>query len=66
MNTCSLLFIALFVLKLLGRIDWSWVWVFSPLWLCVIFWTIALFVVSWFKARQEQEAEERRHSSHAG
>jgi len=28
----SLLTIAFVVLKALGYLDWSWVWVFSPLW----------------------------------
>ena len=34
----DLLAIAFIVLKLLGKITWSWVWVLSPIWipLCVI------------------------------
>lgn len=30
---CGLLTIAFVVLKLTGFIDWSWWWVWSPLWL---------------------------------
>lgn len=30
---CGLLTIAFIVLKLLGKITWSWVWVLSPLWI---------------------------------
>jgi ABC-type antimicrobial peptide transport system permease subunit len=30
---CGLLTIALVVLKLTGFINWSWIWVFSPLWI---------------------------------
>ena len=30
---CSLLAVAFIVLKLLGAIQWSWLWVLAPLWL---------------------------------
>lgn len=30
---CGLLAIAFIVLKLMGVIKWSWLWVLSPLWL---------------------------------
>lgn len=33
---CGLLTIAFIVLKLLGKITWSWVWVLSPLWICAL------------------------------
>lgn len=36
----GLLTIAFIVLKLCGVIDWSWVWVLSPLWI-----SVALFLV---------------------
>ena len=43
----GLLTIAFIVLKLLGRITWSWVWVLSPIWivtvLCVLVVVIGLF-----------------------
>lgn len=32
----GLLTIAFIVLKLLGIITWSWVWVFAPIWIDVI------------------------------
>lgn len=35
---CGLLTIVFIVLKLLGKITWSWLWVLSPLW---IVWAIA-------------------------
>ena len=46
---CGLLTIAFIVLKLLGKITWSWVWVLSPLWICVlliIFLTIITVVLA--------------------
>lgn len=49
---CVLLTIAFIVLKLCGVIDWSWIWVLSPLWLplatviviCLLIFIIALIV----------------------
>lgn len=48
----SLLAIAFIVLKLCGVIDWSWIWVLSPIWLplatiiviCLLIFIIALIV----------------------
>lgn len=39
---CGLLTIVFIVLKLLGVINWNWVWVFAPLWIDFI---IALFII---------------------
>ena len=39
---CGLLTIVFIVLKLLGKIDWSWVWVLSPMW---IVWGICLIIL---------------------
>jgi len=30
---CSLLAILFIALKLLGKIDWSWLWILAPLWI---------------------------------
>ena len=38
----GLLTIAFIVLKLIGRITWSWVWVLSPIWIV----TVLLFLVA--------------------
>ena len=32
------------ILKLVGVIDWSWLWVLSPIWISIL---IALLVCSW-------------------
>lgn len=32
----GLLTIAFIVLKLIGRITWSWVWVLSPIWIVTV------------------------------
>lgn len=39
---CGLLTIVFIVLKLLGKISWSWVWVLSPLW---ISWAVLLVIL---------------------
>ena len=39
---CGLLTIVFIVLKLLGKISWSWVWVLSPLW---ISWAVSLVIL---------------------
>jgi len=40
----GLLTIAFVVLKLLGKITWSWWWVLSPIWISVIIVIIAIIV----------------------
>lgn len=46
----GLLTIAFIVLKLLGIITWSWVWVFAPIWIDAIL-VIVLLVVLFFVYR---------------
>ena len=41
LDLLQLLFIAL---KLMGYIDWSWWWVFSPMWIALILAIIIVFV----------------------
>ena len=45
MKFCDVLLIVFVVLKLVGVIDWSWVWVLAPFWiptLIIIFLTIII------------------------
>lgn len=45
----GLLTIAFIVLKLVGVIAWSWVWVLSPLWIsAVIYVVIIVAIFGWF------------------
>ena len=52
---CGLLTIVFIVLKLIGVIGWSWLWVLSPLWIpiafSVLFIGIALFA-AWIRKRR--------------
>lgn len=45
MKFCDVLLIVFVVLKLVGVIDWSWIWVLAPFWiptLIIIFLTIII------------------------
>ncbi len=52
-GTCTTLTIVFVVLKLVGVIDWSWIWVLSPIWigagLSLIFLTL-FFIVGFISA----------------
>lgn len=41
---CGLLTIVFIALKLLGVIQWSWVWILSPIWIPLII-VIILFII---------------------
>lgn len=46
----GLLAIAFIVLKLVGVISWSWLWVLSPLWIPIVIALLGVMVfVIWFK-----------------
>lgn len=42
LGLAGVLTVIFFVLKVLGVIDWSWIWVFSPLWISVLLFTSVL------------------------
>ena len=44
---CGLLTIVFIVLKLVGVIKWSWLWVLSPIWIPALI-VIVLLVIAWF------------------
>lgn len=45
----SALTISFIVLKLCGVIEWSWLWVLSPIWISVIAVVIIAVVIAWLK-----------------
>jgi len=45
MNLATILTIAFIILKLTDAIDWSWWWVFSPLWITASL--VLIFTVVW-------------------
>lgn len=43
---CGVLTIVFVVLKLVGVINWSWVWVLSPIWIDVLLLLVCLGIIS--------------------
>ena len=43
---CGVLAIVFIVLKLIGKITWSWVWVLSPIWIPFVIAIIVIIIVS--------------------
>lgn len=43
----ELLLVAFIVLKLCGVINWSWWWVFSPVWIPLAIMAIILIIYGW-------------------
>lgn len=41
---CGLLTIAFIVLKLIGKISWSWIWVLAPMWIPTALWILAIII----------------------
>lgn len=44
---CGLLTIVFIVLKLIGVITWSWIWVLSPLWISWLIAIILIMIIKW-------------------
>jgi len=49
-NLGIILGIIFIVLKLVGIINWSWLWVLSPIWISFVLFVLVFFIaVVWFK-----------------
>ena len=46
LGLCSVLTIVFVVLKLVGVINWSWLWVLCPLWINLILTIIILIIIA--------------------
>lgn len=46
LGLCSVLTIVFIVLKLVGVINWSWLWVLSPLWIEIILVIVLLIIIA--------------------
>lgn len=42
---CGLLALVFIVLKLIGVITWSWVWVLSPIWIPFVLWVLIVVLI---------------------
>lgn len=47
----GMLTVAFIVLKLIGIISWSWVWVLSPIWICAILYVLLVIALVLFFGR---------------
>jgi hypothetical protein len=43
----GLLTIVFIVLKLVGVIAWSWLWVLSPMWIGILLWLAIVIFLAW-------------------
>lgn len=41
----GVLAIVFIILKLVGVINWSWVWVLSPIWISIALWVVLVIVM---------------------
>ena len=55
----GLLTLALIVLKLIGKIAWSWFWVLSPLWLSALAAILCGVIVGLFDDRLQKKEMEK-------
>lgn len=51
----ALLTIVFITLKLLGKIDWSWWWVLSPMWISGILWLGCVIIYLSLKRRNNRQ-----------
>lgn len=51
----GLLTVAFIVLKLVGVINWSWLWVLCPLWAQVVYLIVAAIIIGVVKGMQENK-----------
>ena len=42
---CGLLAIVFITLKLIGIINWSWLWVLAPIWIPFVFWLVVIVII---------------------
>ena len=42
----TIIFLAFFFAKIFDKIDWSWWWVFSPLWIPFVVYLVLIFLVT--------------------
>ncbi len=52
-------FIVFLILKLVGVITWSWVWVTSPIWIGVILGILVLIAIEVLKAYLDKRSNKR-------
>lgn len=46
MSASTVLTILFVALKLVGIIEWSWLWVLSPAWISMVIWLLGVMIVA--------------------
>lgn len=54
----TILFIAL---KLMGEIDWSWVWVLSPIWISASIVVLVVLFLFWLEKKMKKRARMKNY-----
>jgi hypothetical protein len=57
---CGVLTIVFVVLKLVGVINWSWLWVLCPLWIDIVFAIIVLVIFAIVDRKTKNNRKSRR------
>ena len=55
LGLCSVLTIVFIVLKLVGVINWSWLWVLSPLWIEVIIAIVLVIIIALIEKNDDRK-----------
>jgi hypothetical protein len=66
MNLLEVLFLIFLVLKLTGLIQWSWVWVLSPLWIDIILMIIVAAIIAFVTVVSERENSNEKSNNKKG
>ena len=57
---CILLTITFIILKLIGEISWSWLWILAPLWIPPVIFIIACFIAGFFVIYRVKKEDEKK------
>ena len=64
LGLASVLTIVFVVLKLVGVIDWKWIWVLCPLWIGLILTVLLIIGVAIYMVYDDRKLEKRLRSTH--
>ena len=64
LGLAGVLTIVFVVLKLVGVIDWKWIWVLCPLWINLILTVIVIIGVAIYMAYDDKKRGKRLRSTH--
>ena len=59
LGLASVLTIVFIILKLVGVIDWSWIWVLSPIWIDLILTIIVIICIAIYYSHEDKKWERK-------